>query len=416
MVQKKVTDLVVCIVGLGYVGLPLANAFSKHLKTIGYRRNQKAVDQLNKELKGNFYATTDPRHIREADVVIICVPTPVTRNKMPDLAPLLDATTTVGKNLRQGAIVVGESTVWPGLTEEMMVPILERESGMKCGVDFKIGYSPERVNPGDDLHTIDRIIKVVAGMDASTTQTLTDLYGMITNVFVAKDIRTAEAAKVIENVQRDLNIALFNELSLIFSRMGLDTKAVVDAAATKWNFIRFSPGMVGGHCIPVDPYYLVHKAQEIGYNPQVILAGRAINDSMPEHIAMLTIKGLNEAGKVIKGSKVLIMGLTYKENVPDTRETPVVEMIKTFKEFGLTVYGYDPWLTKDEIESFGVEPSDGLKEGMDALVITVAHNHFRDLTLDGIKGVMNENPVLVDVRRLFEGSQAVHKEIHYVTL
>lgn len=416
MVQKKVTDLVVCIVGLGYVGLPLAHAFSKHLKTIGYRRNQTAVDELNKKLNGNFSATTDPHRIREADVVIICVPTPVTKNKLPDLAPLLDATTTVGKNLRKGAIVVGESTVWPGLTEEMMVPILERESGLKCGVDFKIGYSPERVNPGDDLHTIDRITKIVAGMDTPTTRTLADLYGMITNVYVAKDIRTAEAAKVIENVQRDLNIALFNELSIIFSRMGLDTKEVVDAAATKWNFIRFSPGMVGGHCIPVDPYYLVHKALEFDYSPQVILAGRAINDSMPHHVAMLTIKGLNESGKVIKGSKVLIMGLTYKENVPDTRETPVMEMIKTLKEFGISLFGYDPLLNQDEIAHFGIHPLDDLQDGMDGVVITVAHDYFRNISLDRIKEMMKENPVLVDVRRFYDGRQAADLGIYYVTL
>ncbi|HOT03965.1 MAG TPA: nucleotide sugar dehydrogenase, partial [Methanolinea sp.] len=302
--------MTVCVVGLGYVGLPLAEAFARHLKVIGYRRNQEAVDALNQTMGGNFFATTDPKRIQKADIVIICVPTPVTRNKQPDLGPIIDATTTVGRNLKKGAIVVGESTVWPGLTEEVMVPILERESGMQCGRDFAVGYSPERVNPGDEEHTIDKITKIVAGMDEATTKTLAELYGLITNVYIAKDIRTAEAAKVIENVQRDLNIALFNELSIIFHKMGLDTRAVVDAAATKWNFIRFSPGLVGGHCIPVDPYYLVHKAQELGYHPQVILAGRAINDSMPEHVAMLTIKGLNEAGKVIKGSKVLIMGLT----------------------------------------------------------------------------------------------------------
>ena len=408
--------MTVCVVGLGYVGLPLAEAFAKHLKVIGYRRNQEAVDTLNRTVKGNFSATTDPARIREADVVIICVPTPVTKNKQPDLGPILDATATVGKHLKRGAIVVGESTVWPGLTEELMVPILERESGMTCGVDFAVGYSPERVNPGDEAHTIDRITKVVAGMDDETTQTLAELYGLITQVYIAKDIRTAEAAKVIENVQRDLNIALFNELSIIFNRMGLDTKAVVDAAATKWNFIRFSPGLVGGHCIPVDPYYLVYKAQELGYHPQVILAGRAINDYMPEHVAMLTIRALNEAGKVIKGSKVLVMGLTYKENVPDTRETPVVEMIRVLKEFGVEVYGYDPLLSPAEIEGFGVEPVDGLKDGMDALVVAVAHDEFRGISLEEIAGSMGEGPVVVDVRGVFDGSDAEGMGIRYVRL
>ncbi len=416
MVQKKITDNVVCVVGLGYVGLPLAEAFSKHLKTIGYRRNQEAVDGLNRIAGNSIDATTNPKRIKEADFVILCVPTPVTKNKQPDLTPILDATTTVGKNLKKGAIIVGESTVWPGLTEEIMVPILERESGMKCGKDFKVGYSPERVNPGDELHTIDKITKIVAGMDEETTKFLAELYGLITNVYVAKDIRTAEAAKVIENVQRDLNIALFNELSIIFNRMGLDTKDVIDAAATKWNFIRFSPGLVGGHCIPVDPYYLVHKAQELGYHPQVIPAGRAINDYMPEHVAMLTIKGLNEAGKVIKGSKVLIMGLTYKENVPDTRETPVVDLIRVLKEFGVEVYGYDPMLTKEEVEGFGVEPSNGFNGEVDALVITVAHNQFRGITMEMIKRSMANNPLIVDVQQLFNGNKAAEMDIRYVTL
>lgn len=416
MIRKTITDKTVCVVGLGYVGLPLAEAFSQHLKTIGYRRNQAAVDELNRTMKGTFFATTDPKQIKEADIVIICVPTPVTKNKLPDLEPILDATTAVGKNLKPGAIVVGESTVWPGLTEEIMVPILERESGMKCGTGFAVGYSPERVNPGDDEHTIDKITKIVAGMDAETTEILAELYGLITNVFIARDIRTAEAAKVIENVQRDLNIALFNELSIIFNRMGLDTKAVVDAAATKWNFIRYSPGMVGGHCIPVDPYYLVHKAQELGYHPQVILAGRAINDYMPEHVAMLTIKALNEAGKVIKGSKVLIMGLTYKENVPDTRETPVVDLIRVLKEFGVVVFGYDPLLTMDQVAGFGVEPVDSLKNGMDAVVIAVGHEEFRGISLEELAGLMGEKPVVVDVRGIFRRNDDVEEGFVYCTL
>jgi len=248
------------------------------------------------------------------------VPTPITKSKEPDLKYVKSATEIVGNNLKKGAVVVLESTVYPGVTEEIVKPILEKKSGMKCGADFKIGYSPERINPSDEAHTLDKITKIVAGMDDETTEILADLYGLITNVYKAKDIKTAEAAKVIENIQRDLNIALMNELAIIFHKMGLDTKAVLEAASTKWNFHRYSPGLVGGHCIPVDPYYLVYKAKELGYHPQVILAGRAINDYMPKHVAEMAIKGLNEAGKVIKGSKVLIMGLTYKENVPDTRE------------------------------------------------------------------------------------------------
>ena len=348
----------VCVVGLGYVGLPLAKAFSKHLKVTGYDIDEEKIKNLNSNNnEDNLEFTAKPSKIRQADFVLICVPTPVTKSKEPDLKYVKSATEIVGKNLKKGAVVVLESTVYPGVTEEIVKPIMEEKSGMKCGADFKIGYSPERINPGDEAHTLDKITKVVAGMDEKTTEILADLYGLITNVYKAKDIKTAEAAKVIENIQRDLNIALMNELAIIFHKMGLDTKAVLEAASTKWNFHRYSPGLVGGHCIPVDPYYLVYKAKELGYHPQVILAGRAINDYMPKHVAEMAIKSLNEVGKVIKGSKVLIMGLTYKENVPDTRESPVREMVKELKEFGVNVYGYDPLLSKEEIEAFGVKGS-----------------------------------------------------------
>jgi UDP-N-acetyl-D-galactosamine dehydrogenase len=278
---------------------------------------------------------------------------------------------------------------------------LERESGMKCGIDFKVGYSPERINPGDAAHDLERITKIVAGMDDETTERLADLYGLITTVYKANDIRTGEAAKVIENIQRDLNIALMNELAIIFHKMGLDTKSVLEAAGTKWNFHPYRPGLVGGHCIPVDPYYLVYKAKELGYHPQVILAGRAINDYMAKHVAEMAIKGLNEVGKVIKGSKVLIMGLTYKENVPDTRESPVKEMVKELQEFGVKVYGYDPVLTKEEIERFGVTALDNLGKKVDCIIMAVAHNEFKQMNLDDLKKMMNANPVLIDVQRLF---------------
>ena len=349
----------VCVVGLGYVGLPLAEAFSKkHLRVIGYDVNVDKIKKLSQHNECNIKFTSDPVMIREADFMIICVPTPVAKSKEPDLSYVKSAAELVGKNLKKGAVVVLESTVYPGVMEEIVKPILEEKSGMKCGADFKIGYSPERINPGDKEHTIDKLTKIVAGMDEETTEILAELYGLITNVYKAKDIKTAEAAKVIENIQRDLNIALMNELAMIFYKMGLDTKAVLEAASTKWNFHHYSPGLVGGHCIPVDPYYLVYKAKELGYHPQVILAGRAINDYMPKHVAEMAIKGLNEAGKVIKGSKVLIMGLTYKENVPDTRESPVREMVKELREFGVNVYGYDPLLSKEEIEAFGVKALD----------------------------------------------------------
>jgi len=315
--EPKKNDPVVCIVGLGYVGQPLAEAFSKRLRgVIGFDVDADKIRAL-REHNRTILFTADPSLITRADVVIIAVPTPVTKSKEPDLSYVTSAAKTVGKNLKRGSVVVLESTVYPGVTEELVKPLLEAESGLRCGIDFKIGYSPERINPGDAEHALEKITKIVAAMDEETTEMLAVLYGKITTVYRAKDIRTAEAAKVIENIQRDLNIALMNELALIFHRMGLDTKSALDAAGTKWNFQRYSPGLVGGHCIPVDPFYLVYKAKELGYHPQVILAGRAINDYMPKHVALMAIKGLNDVGKVIKGSNVFIFGLTYKENVPD---------------------------------------------------------------------------------------------------
>ncbi len=294
-----------------------------------------------------------------------------------------------------------------------MVPILERESGLTCGKDFFVGYSPERINPNDDAHTLDKITKVVSGMDTKTTDRLVDLYGLITTVYRAPDIRTAEAAKVIENIQRDLNIALMNELSLIFSRMGLDTQAVLEAAGTKWNFHPYRPGLVGGHCIPVDPYYLVMKAEELGYHPQVILAGRAINDSMPRHVAQLAIKGLNDAGKVIRGSKVLILGLTYKEDVPDTRESPVEEIIHELKAFKVDVYGYDPLLSGDVIERFGAKPLSDLDVKMDAVIIAVAHAGFKKMRVPEIRSLMKDHPVIIDVRGMVDRDAAENLGMYY---
>ncbi len=401
MVSEELMDKTVCVVGLGYVGLPLAEAFSKHLKTIGFEVNQSKVDEINgNNNNDNLICTTDPASIKKADFILICVPTPVTKSKDPDISYIRSAAEVVGKNLKKGAIVVLESTVYPGVTEEIMAPVLEKKSGLRCGVDFKVGYSPERINPGDDEHSLDKITKIVAGMDEETVKDLASLYGLITTVYQAKDIRTAEAAKVIENVQRDLNIALMNELSMIFQKMGLDTSAVLEAAGTKWNFHRYSPGLVGGHCIPVDPYYLVHKAVELGFHPQVILAGRAVNDHMPKHVAQMMIKGLNEAGKVIKGSKVLIMGLTYKENVPDTRESPAVGIVEELKEFGVEVYGHDPFLGKEEIEGFGVKVFDG--EKVEGVILAVAHEEFRKIGFEHVAKLMGDKPVLIDTRGIFD--------------
>jgi UDPglucose 6-dehydrogenase/UDP-N-acetyl-D-galactosamine dehydrogenase len=409
-------DKTVCTVGLGYVGLPLAEAFARHLKVIGYDTDEAKVGKLNAENdKENIEFTTDPSKIKHADFVIIAVPTPVTKSKEPDLRYVKSAAETVAKNLKRGATVVLESTVYPGVTEEVVASVLEKESKMKCGIEFYIGYSPERINPGDDAHDLTKITKIVAGIDDDTTERLAELYGLITNVYKAKDIRTAEAAKVIENIQRDLNIALMNELAIIFHKMGLDTKSVLDAASTKWNFQSYKPGLVGGHCIPVDPYYLVYKAKELGYHPQVILAGRAINDYMPKHVAEMAIKGLNEVGKVIKGSKVLIMGLTYKENVPDTRESPVREMVKELKEFGVEAYGYDSLLSREEIEGFDVNALDNLdvKLKMDGVIVAVAHDEFKKMGFKDIGKFMNDKPVLIDVRRMFDEAAAKGKEFYY---
>ena len=416
--KQMKNEAAVCIVGLGYVGLPLAEAFAKNLSVIGLDVDEDKIEKLT-ENNGNknILFTTDASLIKHADFVIIAVPTPVTKSKEPDLSYVKSAAETVGKNLKKGSIVVLESTVYPGVTEEIVKPILEEESGLKCGEEFKIGYSPERINPGDEEHSLEKITKIVAGMDEETIEILAELYGKITNVYKAKDIRTAEAAKVIENIQRDLNIALMNELSLIFDKMVLDTKAVLEAAGTKWNFHRYSPGLIGGHCIPVDPYYLVYKAKELGYHPQVILAGRAINDYMPKHVAEIAIKGLNEVGKVIKGSKVLIMGLTYKENVSDTRESPVRDIVKELKEFGIKIYGYDSLLSKEEIVRFGVKSVNRLESvKMDCVVVAVAHDEFKKINLKDMKELMNNAPVLIDVRGMFNGEEAKRKGFYYKRL
>jgi UDPglucose 6-dehydrogenase/UDP-N-acetyl-D-galactosamine dehydrogenase len=416
MASKKLLNKTVCVYGLGYVGLPLAEDFSNHIRTIGYRRDQAKVDELNAKMGNRIEATTDPEKIKEADFVIIAVPTPVTKAKDPDMEPVISASTTVGKNLKKGAIIVMESTVYPGVTEDIMVPILERQSGMKCGSDFKVGYSPERINPGDEEHKLKNIYKIVSGMDKETLRDLSELYSLVTNVYEAPTIKTAEAAKVIENVQRDLNIALMNEFSMIFARLGLDTEEVLKAAATKWNFHKYKPGLVGGHCIPVDPYYLVQKAKEVGYHPKVILAGRSINDGMPKYVAEMTIKGLNKVGKTIKGSNVLIMGLTYKEDVADIRESPVESMVEELKEYDVNVYGYDPLLHDTVIKHFGAIPLSKLNKKMDAVIIAVAHAPFKEMNISDICRLMNNKPVLIDVRGMVNPTSAEKAGVYYKKL
>jgi UDP-N-acetyl-D-glucosamine/UDP-N-acetyl-D-galactosamine dehydrogenase len=412
---RDLDNSVVCVIGLGYVGLPLAEAFARTIRVIGFDIDANKVKSLNRACgTHNLYITDSPDEIRKADFIIICVPTPVTRSKEPDLGPVVSASRIVAENMKKGCIVILESTVYPGVTEEVVKPILE-QSGLKCGSDFAIAYSPERINPGDEEHTLDKITKVVGGVDKKTTELVAQLYGkVVAKVFRTRDIRTAEAAKVIENIQRDLNIALMNELALIFEKMDLDTQEVLEAAATKWNFHRYSPGLVGGHCIPVDPYYLVYKAREVGYHSQVILAGRAINDYMPRHVATLAIKALNDVGKVIKNSKVLILGLAYKENVADTREAPVKEMIKELQEYGIHLFGHDP-LLKDAAREFGVEAIDdlGSAKGIDCVILAVTHSVFRGLTLDTLRQTMSERPVLIDVRAFFGREQAKAAGFHY---
>jgi UDP-N-acetyl-D-glucosamine/UDP-N-acetyl-D-galactosamine dehydrogenase len=395
----NVKNEIVCVVGLGYVGFPLLKEFSKYYNVIGFDVNENKVEKLKYD-NDDIMITSDKSKIKEGDFVIIAVPTPVKKSKEPDLSLVESASRIIGQNIKKNAIVILESTVYPGVTEEVVGPIIENESGYTLGEDFKIGYSPERVNPGDNEHTIDKITKIISGMDEESTERIAELYSNITTIFKAKDIKTAEAAKVIENIQRDLNIALINELSIIFNKLGLDTRDVLDAASTKWNFIRYNPGLVGGHCIPVDPYYLVYKAKEIGYNPQVILAGRSVNDYMSKHVAEITIKALNEAGKIINGSKILIMGLTFKENVEDTREAPIKGTIKELKEYKCDLYGYDPLLTKEEIESFGIQAVDtfnGVK--VDCFIVTVMHDEFKEISTEQFKNAsIGKQPILIDVR------------------
>jgi UDP-N-acetyl-D-galactosamine dehydrogenase len=419
-IKNKKTKI--AIVGLGYVGMPLAVAFGKTIKTVGFDLNKKRVKALqkyidtngemsSKEIKESSFleVTSEPAKLREARFIIVAVPTPITSSKQPDLCCLTSASETVGKNMAKGSIVVFESTVYPGVTEDVCVPILEKYSGLKCMKDFKVGYSPERINPGDKAHTIENVIKVVSGCDGETLKEVADIYGIVVKkgVHKASSIKCAEAAKVIENTQRDLNIALMNELSIIFHKMGIDTLSVLEAAATKWNFINMRPGLVGGHCIGVDPYYLTFKAEELGYHPQVILAGRKINDNMGKYIAEQTIKHLIKADKTVKGARVLVAGITFKENVSDIRNSRVIDIINELKEYGVEVVICDPLADKEEVKhEYGVELTKYNKNiKADAVVIAVNHDALKkELTLDALKNDMNGNGtkgVVIDVKGIF---------------
>jgi len=372
---------------------------------------------------GRIQYTTNPGELRRAGFIVVAVPTPIDSHRKPDLSPVEAASRSVGANLTPGTTVVFESTVYPGVTEEVCVPILEKESGLRCGTDFKVGYSPERINPGDREHTLERIVKVVSGQDEETLDLVARVYELVVEAGVhrAPTIKTAEAAKVIENTQRDLNIALMNELSVIFGRMGIETREVLRAAGTKWNFLPFTPGLVGGHCIGVDPYYLTYKAEELGYAPQVILAGRAINDSMGKHVAENVVKGLIRCGKAVQGSRVLILGLTFKENVSDLRNSRVVDVIRELREYGVQVLAHDPLVDVEEAEAeFGLCPTALEDVGLvDGIVAAVSHKAFEGLTLARLAEFYRPDAgrgVLADVRMRYARTEAEALGLYYWSL
>lgn len=405
------------VVGLGYVGMPIAVAFAKKIRVIGYDVNAQKIELYKKGIDptrevGNegvanttVEFTADETKLREAKFHIVAVPTPVNDDHSPDLRPVEGASQILGRNLTKASVVVFESTVYPGVTEDICIPILEKESGLKCGVDFKIGYSPERINPGDKVHRLNTITKIVSGMDEETLDCVAKVYELVVDAGVhrAESIKVAEAAKVIENSQRDINIAFMNELSIIFNKMGIDTKSVLEAAGTKWNFLKFYPGLVGGHCIGIDPYYLTYKAEMLGYHSQVILAGRRINDDMGKYVAENCVKKLIAADKPVKGAKVAILGFTFKENCPDTRNSKVFDIYKELREYGITPVVADPEADAEEAKHlYGVEfvDVDSIR-GMDAVILAVAHTAFSSFSIADVDRFFGEGKkVLIDVKGL----------------
>jgi UDP-N-acetyl-D-galactosamine dehydrogenase len=411
--------MTIAVIGLGYVGLPLVIEFGKQERTIGFdialpkvESCKRGVDPSrelpDEEMQAATYAeyTVDPKSLSEADIIIVAVPTPVDQAHIPDFGPLIGASRAAGQNMKKGAIVVYESTVYPGATEEICIPVLERESGMKWKQDFFVGYSPERINPGDRERTLTKVVKVVAGDTAETLDTVAALYERIVKpgVHRASSIKVAEAAKVIENTQRDLNIALMNELAIIFDKIGIDTTEVLRAAGTKWNFLKFSPGLVGGHCIGVDPYYLTHKAEMLGYHPQVILAGRHINDGMGKFIAEQTVKNMIAAGSYVKGARVNVLGLTFKENCADLRNSKVGDVINELKSYGIEVFVHDPWADAEEaMHEYGVRlfAWDELPRA-DAVVAAVSHQQLVSLSVEDIQRKMIKGGCFIDVKAVFD--------------
>lgn len=408
----------ISLIGLGYVGTPIAVAFAKKAKVVGFDINAKkialyrsGIDPTNEVGPDALRATTveftsDETKLREAKFHVVAVPTPVRADHTPDLSPVEGASRILGRNLTPGSVVVYESTVYPGVTEDVCVPILERESGLRCGVDFKVGYSPERINPGDKERRLETIVKIVSGMDAETLDVVAKVYELVVEagVYRAASIKVAEAAKVIENCQRDVNIAFMNELSIIFNKLGVDTKSVLEAAGTKWNFLKFTPGLVGGHCIGVDPYYLAYKAEQVGYRSQIILAGRRVNDDMGRYVAENLVKNLIKADKTVKDARVAILGFTFKENCPDTRNTKVFDIVKELREYGVEPVVADPTADVDEARAlYGVEFVDlaDVRE-MDAVVLAVAHREFATLTEAEIASFFGSGvKTLLDLKGLF---------------
>ncbi|WP_026521658.1 nucleotide sugar dehydrogenase [Butyrivibrio sp. VCB2001] len=420
------------LVGLGYVGMPIAVAYAKKIKVVGYDFNASKVelykkgidptrevgDDAIKETTVEF--TADPEKLRECKFHVVAVPTPVNDDHTPDLSPVEGASHTLGKYLTKGSIVVYESTVYPGVTEDICVPILEQESGLKCGVDFKVGYSPERINPGDKVHRLDTITKIVSGMDEETLETVAKVYSLVAlaGVYKAQSIKVAEAAKVIENSQRDINIAFMNELSMIFHRMGIDTKSVLEAAGTKWNFLHFFPGLVGGHCIGVDPYYLTYKAEELGYHSQIILSGRRINDDMGKYIAESLVKRLIANDISVKNAKVAILGFTFKENCPDTRNTKVIDIYNELGEYGIKPVVVDPQADSDEAKRlYGITFEDlSAVKDMDAVIVAVAHEDFKDYKAADIAKFFNaahKTKVFLDIKGIYDMNDYKAPEFDY---
>jgi UDP-N-acetyl-D-galactosamine dehydrogenase len=423
----------IAVTGLGYVGMPLAYEFAKKVRTTGFDVNKRKLELYRQGIDvtneiGNdrlsdssLVFTSEERELRDAAFHIIAVPTPIDSSKRPDLGAVIGASRIVGRNLAEGSIVVYESTVYPGVTEEICVPILEEESGLKCGEDFKVGYSPERINPGDRVHTVTRIRKIVSGCDSEALEEIARVYSLIVEagVYKAESIKVAEAAKVIENAQRDINIAFMNELSVIFHRLGIDTRAVLEAAETKWNFLGFRPGLVGGHCIGVDPYYLSYRSELTGYHPQIILSGRRINDEMGKYVAENTVKQIIRAGKPVLNAKVLVMGMTFKENVADIRNSKVIDIINELKDYGIKVFVTDPVADREETRhEYGISlESFDQVNGVDAIVLAVAHKEYEEIRLESLKAKYGDRHcILVDVKGLYEKRRAQENGFLYWSL